>query len=135
MSTTKTTHCKHGHERTPDNTLKDGRCRTCHNDREREGQKRRRAAARPAGTRPRTTHCPKGHERTPENVGKDRTCRICKIASATEANRRKRAAQRTPTPDEQARIDHNTRGRDNYLARRRRRLARLNRAARQKLAA
>jgi hypothetical protein len=74
------------------------------------------------------THCKRGHERTPENTYKDGTCRTCK----NEKNRSYRAALNTlpqPTPAEQARIDHNRRGRDNYIERRRQRLAQQEKAA------
>jgi hypothetical protein len=79
------THCKRGHELTPENTMTDAdgnrRCRTCENERQRE---------RYGATWPQTgrTHCKHGHEFTPENTyivkrsnGKvERRCRACTLA-------------------------------------------------------
>ena len=88
----KQTHCKHGHEYTPENTYwhphSDGnqtpvrRCRTC--NRERVARQRRKQGI-PVRTKP--THCQKGHEYTPQNIywwyqpksgTMVRRCRICR---------------------------------------------------------
>lgn len=65
------THCKHGHEYTPENTRRDsggGReCRICHN----------------LGKVKNKTHCPNGHEYTPENTYfNKRGARLCKICGS-----------------------------------------------------
>lgn len=68
------THCKRGHERTPENTDKRGSCRQCIRD---LAEARRRAQ----GQRPiheRTTHCKRGHLRTPETTTGKGACTICK---------------------------------------------------------
>jgi group I intron endonuclease len=72
------THCKLGHEFTPENTgrnSKGGRiCRICKNTRERKYY----GPLKPP--KPPITHCVNGHELTPENVwlrGTVRCCRAC----------------------------------------------------------
>lgn len=72
------THCKHGHEFTPENTRvyenREGwarQCRECERNRE-KGRRRPPRVAR--------THCANGHEWTPENVrnnGKTMICKVC----------------------------------------------------------
>jgi len=99
------THCVHGHEFTPENTVDrpEGtrRCRTCRNeaDRRRKATPEGRAvaAARQKAWRKRTgkvtglhnygsrTHCKSGHEYTPENTrmrksGSGRVCLACERA-------------------------------------------------------
>lgn len=97
---TKRTHCKNGHEFTPENTFirsNGGRgCRTCVREwaskrartehvrtRQREYMReyRKRNAQKTSDQQP-LTHCPQGHEFTPENtyVTKDgkRHCRECR---------------------------------------------------------
>ncbi len=95
------THCIHGHEYTPENTLvipsprnKTAKvwrgCRTC----QMESLHRRRPRS-PRGRNADRTHCPRGHEYTPENTavhaGK-RSCRTCR----NERKRKKSAANRQP---------------------------------------
>ena len=70
-------HCKRGHERTPENLIGKS-CRICHY----ESEKRRRREQ--AALRPLPTHCRNGHERTAENRytgsdGRDR-CLACRRA-------------------------------------------------------
>lgn len=60
------THCKNGHERTPENVLPNKNCRICTNE------QRRIKYLKPP------THCKNGHERTPENTGKNGRCLLCK---------------------------------------------------------
>ena len=71
------THCKRGHEFTPENTYVDTkghrRCRTCATER----RKAIRATREPV---PPKTHCKHGHEFTEENTayrGGKRSCRAC----------------------------------------------------------
>lgn len=90
------THCKHGHEFTPENTYTrpDGKrsCRQCQRDR--EATKR---AQRPKKQRALKTHCKRGHEFTPENTyaydtpnGKKRNCRKClRLATARYQSKRR----------------------------------------------
>jgi hypothetical protein len=73
------THCKHGHEFTPENTYtRPTGGRTC-----RECAERRRLIYHPLTTRPNLeTHCKYGHELTPENLyvhvtTRVRHCRTC----------------------------------------------------------
>src|ERR1700730_7535713 len=87
------THCIHGHEFTPENTIIDklGRkCKACVHAtsrrlREKKANKKGRTVGLPHKER---THCPKGHEYTPENIywtkgnGKGRGCLTCRRASA-----------------------------------------------------
>jgi hypothetical protein len=75
------THCKYGHELTPENiywSAKGRSCRTCVLIRSSARQKRLRALA---GPKPRRvyTHCKRGHELTPENTtsGIRRRCLTC----------------------------------------------------------
>jgi hypothetical protein len=82
------THCKHGHEFTPENTMKvkGGRsCRECSRTASREYQREK------FGYQPRvTTHCKRGHEYTPENLAlKDgrRVCIECRRAADREWKR------------------------------------------------
>lgn len=97
----KATHCKNGHEFTPQNTsltirTDNGvtreyrRCRVCLSD---------AAEAQKGNTRGRTTHCNKGHLKEGDNViivkkdGKDN--RLCKTCYRTNQNRRnKQLAER-----------------------------------------
>lgn len=77
----KKTHCKNGHEFTPENTIPNGTgrgCRTCNNE--------RAGAWYAAHKGPRQvdnkakTHCKRGHEFTPENTMQrkgGRQCRAC----------------------------------------------------------
>jgi hypothetical protein len=84
------THCKRGHEFTPENSIIDKRgwrkCRRCHYDWHNEhyvAVKKTRRRFDPANPNNRT-HCKKGHPFTPENtlVWKNglRRCRICNVA-------------------------------------------------------
>lgn len=99
------THCKHGHEFTPDNIYWIGpektmrACKTCAIDRANADYRARvnpnpdpRAgglkggAVRAAQARAKT-HCSSGHELTEDNVYRDRNGnRICKICSKARAN-------------------------------------------------
>ena len=136
MSTPPTTHCKRGHERTPENTYKDGRCRVCHRMRERV----RQGAVRAAGRTPRDpkTHCKRGHARTPDNLTKSRQCRACRQEQSRAyylASKGETAP--APAPERPIRVDPirhacNVRGVIHYIERRRQRLARQ---ARQTIAA
>ncbi len=74
------THCKRGHERTPENTNGRGNCRQC--VRELAMARRRAAGARPLHER--STVCKRGHERTPENTTPKGACRICKALTDIE---------------------------------------------------
>lgn len=76
------THCKNGHEFTPENTVRQTRggraCRTCNIDRARAWYAANKGE-RQANNRDKT-HCKRGHEFTPENTirRKDgRECRTC----------------------------------------------------------
>jgi hypothetical protein len=81
------THCKHGHEYTPENTYRQGKrggrfCRECHLSRRRNG-------VGVGGHNARKTHCPQGHEYSPENTGTSknghvRWCRTCKRQKGRE---------------------------------------------------
>jgi len=66
------THCKNGHERTPENVLPNKNCRICTNE------QRRKVGLQPP------THCKRGHERTPENTHKTGKCLICHEQNALE---------------------------------------------------
>lgn len=64
------THCKRGHERTPENLI--GRtCKKCH----------------AMGARKRRTHCNMGHQRTPDNLYPNGTCKQCAITRASRWNK------------------------------------------------
>jgi HNH endonuclease len=96
------THCKHGHEFTPENTWVDKHgtrhCRTCRRDAMRRFQGWPRG---PIG-RPKQTHCKNGHELTPENRLPSGQCAICrkvwlvawKASPAGEAARERRNAKK-----------------------------------------
>lgn len=80
------THCKNGHEFTPENTLKtkSGRaCRTCNNERAAAWYLVNRKTGQIANAD--KTHCKRGHEFTPENTyrRKDgRQCRTCTLEAS-----------------------------------------------------
>lgn len=85
----KKTHCKHGHEFTPENTMPQtggGRaCRTCNRERARAFYEAHKGP-RQQNNRDKT-HCKRGHEFTPENTiqRKDgRECRTCAKAYAKD---------------------------------------------------
>ncbi len=97
------THCKHGHEFTPENTIlnRNGHraCRACG-----IAKTHRRRPLSPRAPFWDRTHCPKGHEYTPENtsvhessVKWSRSCRTCR----NERKRQKAAAQRAAIPPRQ----------------------------------
>jgi hypothetical protein len=78
------THCKHGHEFTPENTIihqttGHRACRKCQRRLVREAMRERRARERLE--QPERTHCKHGHPLTPENVYLGRNdakqCRTC----------------------------------------------------------
>jgi hypothetical protein len=96
----KATHCKHGHEFTPENTytqvLKDGRekrsCRECRKQADRERNERRKAGIAPTANSGKS-HCANGHEFTPENTWMDaaghRNCRTCRTERSRAYENRK----------------------------------------------
>lgn len=80
------THCKRGHEFTPENTIPQGNgrgraCRTCNNERARAFYESHKGLRQPNNKD--KTHCKRGHEFTPENTyrRKDggRQCRTCTL--------------------------------------------------------
>lgn len=85
------THCKNGHERTPENTRVEGdrrRCLVCR--RERDAEARRRRGSLPwVEQRATSATCPHGHPWTPENTytypNGSRYCRECNRIAAREA--------------------------------------------------
>lgn len=97
-------HCKHGHEMTPENTYVNTAgarcCKIClHSIKQKAWKKKRESVGK--SYKARATHCKHGHELTPENIYKDpsqhRHCRICR-AAATERIRptlKQRRAART----------------------------------------
>lgn len=92
------THCKNGHEFTPENTIAraaGGRnCRQCARDWHREDARRRRGTPNPTNNADKT-HCVNGHEFTPENTYDNhghRGCRECRRKAVRESQRRRRAA-------------------------------------------
>jgi hypothetical protein len=92
------THCKFGHEYTPENTYiaRNGtrECHTCRRERAEEWLRVHHPGVR-HGTE---THCPQGHEYAGDNliitVNGGRACRECKRAWNREYSRRKRAQAR-----------------------------------------
>ena len=93
------THCKNGHEFTPENTMthpRGGRqCRTCNNDRARKWYEANKGPRQVDNKN--KTHCKRGHEFTPENTirRKDggRQCRACATAYFKDRYLAKKAAQ------------------------------------------
>lgn len=80
------THCVHGHEFTPENTLTHHSgsrgCRAC------ARASREKWLAKSGEVNRRVTHCVRGHEYTPENTymhGRARRCRTCKRERARKA--------------------------------------------------
>lgn len=88
------THCLHGHEMTPDNTMMfmgvrgkpTTACRACRNEQQSARRRATRTSSRPYQSRlDPPTHCLHGHEWTEENTGwvrrkngiKERYCRAC----------------------------------------------------------
>lgn len=77
------THCKRGHEFTPENTIRNGPtgrgCRTCNNERAAAWYEKNKRTGLPQNAA--KTHCKRGHEFTPENTysRKDggRQCKTC----------------------------------------------------------
>lgn len=95
------THCKNGHEFTPENTLNNhgGRgCRECGRAAMRDYMRRRRDTAPDAVHNRDKTHCKHGHEFTEANTRRDttgrRVCRTCEAAAQARYRERKQAAQR-----------------------------------------
>ena len=98
------THCKHGHEFTPENTrlTRAGtkQCIQCTREKSRAAaEKKRGGPPRPFGwANKQKTHCPKGHEYTPENttIGKNggRFCRACKMLRYYANHEREKAKMR-----------------------------------------
>lgn len=81
--------CKHGHERTPENTYQNGWCRPCQHIANRKQYLKR---VPEAANRPNT--CKWGHEWTPENTyTSPRGTRVCK-ACRSEAKKALRAHER-----------------------------------------
>lgn len=82
------THCKNGHEFTPENTAPQtngGRaCRTCNKKRAKAFYEAHKGPRQPDNKT--KTHCKRGHEFTPENTIKrkdgGRQCRTCGMASS-----------------------------------------------------
>jgi hypothetical protein len=65
------THCVHGHEYTPENTVWRGRrrqCRACKNAEQKERHRKNRGEFFGVSTRQPKTHCRNGHEFTAENT-------------------------------------------------------------------
>lgn len=93
------THCKHGHEFTPENTRVNSRgqrtCRACHNDRSKDAHKRKRGDMFGIQERKPKTHCPHGHEFTVENTyirpDGHKECRICRAARVQKFKMKQRA--------------------------------------------
>jgi len=90
------THCKRGHEFTPENTIhKNKRWRGCRECKREADRKRYKPSARGHGrTR---THCPQGHEYTPENTflhstNGGRSCRTCRYEKQVARRNRLRAS-------------------------------------------
>lgn len=96
------THCKNGHEYTPENTLPDGtwRCRICRDAdrkrrRDRYAETHKNTLLSPAEVNRTKTHCPANHEYTDENTytrvtstGRiHRQCRTCTIERARQRAR------------------------------------------------
>ncbi len=85
------THCKHGHEYTPENTYwwhGERQCRSCWKERQKELHARKVAAP---GYKPHCkdrTECPRGHPYSPENTiitkRGSRRCRACSVAWTRE---------------------------------------------------
>jgi hypothetical protein len=93
------THCKHGHEFSPGNTITNEcgqrRCKTCQYAAIRDWKARH--APPPA---PLKTHCKNGHEFTPENTrtrtdGKGRRCITCQRAAIRRYNSRNRSKRQS----------------------------------------
>ncbi|MFI6681910.1 HNH endonuclease signature motif containing protein [Kribbella sp. NPDC050470] len=86
------THCKRGHEVTPENSYvrKDGSifCRPC------ALESARRHYRKHHPEQPAKTHCPQGHEKTPENTRPYGDCRVCNRIRAREAYREKARKRR-----------------------------------------
>lgn len=88
------THCKWGHEFTPENRYEGKGCRKC-------TKIRNDAKPRKGGhsQRPRPTHCKHGHEMTEENTyvqptSGSRACNICRRARTALSNARKAEARK-----------------------------------------
>lgn len=101
------THCRNGHEFTPDNIVRIGpgawrRCRICHYDSRNRSMKRGIYAevAEPK-VRVYPTHCSQGHEMTDQNTYVDpsgaRACRICRRAASLRYVTAKRLKKRLNT--------------------------------------
>ena len=89
------THCKHGHEFTPENTMARGsgrQCRTCNNKRASAWYEAHR------GDRERhnkfKTHCKRGHEFTPENTIQRKDGRECRSCAKAYSKARYEASKR-----------------------------------------
>lgn len=99
------THCKHGHEFTPENTIRrnhGGReCLTCrieHADKSMRQRQQERGYAYSERWK-HITHCKYGHAFTSENTffrrdGRERVCRECYRKACREGQRRHRARQK-----------------------------------------
>lgn len=80
------THCVHGHQYTPENTVIDKsgrrRCRTCKNEEARRRYKGARGSKFGTVARAEKTHCPHGHEFSEENTylnpNGSKECVICR---------------------------------------------------------
>lgn len=83
-------HCKWGHELTPENRYSNGRCRAC-------AKRGNDAKPRKGGhnVRPKPTVCPHGHDYTPENTYHSATgsmsCKTCRNARVAIRNAAKKA--------------------------------------------
>lgn len=86
------THCKHGHEFTPDNTMEHVRggrqCRTCNRERATAWYAAKHGAPRQGPK----THCKRGHEFTPENTMRRRDGRECRACIKVRYIEKRRAA-------------------------------------------
>lgn len=92
------THCVHGHEFTPENTIRRGSyraCRECGRRAVRAYMRKKRGTAPDAVHNRDKTHCKHGHEFTPENTRTDgkgrRNCRSCERLRSARRNARNRA--------------------------------------------